>query len=103
MIDIAFIFLAIVAVVFAASVIYVNRLRLDKDGDGQLTLRDAGVVVDQVEDKVEAVVKETKERAARVKEEVADVAVAVKAVAKQAKGVAKAAQGKPRAGRKKKK
>ena len=103
MIDTVYIIAAVVVVALGAAIIYANRLRLDADGDGAVTLKDAGVIVDKVEDKVEAFVEEAKERVERIQEEVADVAVAVKAVAKQAKGVAKAAQGKARTGRKKKK
>lgn len=110
MIDTVYIIGAIIVVALGAAIIYANRLRLDADGDGAVTLKDAGVIVDKVEDavkdvveKVEDTVEEAKERVERIQEEAADVVVAVKAVAKQAKGVAKAAQGKARSGRKKKK
>lgn len=78
---------------------YVTRLK-DRDGDGDIDLKDAKLTAKDLEKDIKKGVAETKRRAKRVKEELSDIGGAAKELANQVGDVAKAAKGKPRTGRK---
>lgn len=78
---------------------YIASLK-DRDGDGDIDLKDAKLTAEDIEADIKEGVGEVKRRAKRVKEEIKDVADAVKEVGNQVGDVAKAAKGKPRTGRK---
>ena len=90
----------VVLVIIIAGVIYYFTQLSDKDGDGDVDLKDAKLTADEIKEDLDSGVKEVKRRAKRVKEEIKDVAEAVKEVGNQVGDVAKAAKGKPRTGRK---
>lgn len=78
---------------------YIASLK-DRDGDGDIDLKDAKLTAEDIEADIKEGVGEVKRRAKRVKEEIKDVADAVKEVGNQIGDVAKATKGKPRTGRK---
>jgi methyl-accepting chemotaxis protein len=90
----------ILLVIIIAGVVYYFTQLKDRDGDGDIDLKDAGLTAKYVKEDIEEGVGEVKRRAKRVKEEIKDVADAVKEVGNQVGDVAKAAKGKPRTGRK---
>ena len=77
-----FIVILVLATVIAATTIYLKKIKIYEDKDGDL-------IPDAIEEKV----VEVKVRAKRIAEEAKDVATAAKEVVKQSKDVVSAAKG----------
>lgn len=90
----------ILLVIIIAGVVYYFTQLKDRDGDGDVDLKDAKLTAEDIKEDLDEGVREVKHRAKRVKEEIQDVADAVKEVGNQVGDVAKAVKGKPRTGRK---
>jgi hypothetical protein len=89
----------LIVAIIGLIVLFFKKLK-DRDGDGDIDLKDAKLTAKDIKDDLDEGVKEVKHRAKRVKQELKDVKDAVKEVGNQVGDVTKAAKGKPRTGRK---
>ena len=89
----------LVVAIIGLVVWYIASLK-DRDGDGDIDLKDAKLTAEDIEEDIREGVGEVKRRAKRVKEEIGDIGDAAKELANQVGDVAKAVKGKPRTGRK---